>query len=457
MTLSDIVAMPLFPLLLAATAVLLLDRYLPARRITTWAALAGPVIAAALSPIAFASGQGSTAQGMLAQDGAALLATMFLCGVGGAAILLDAVAGRVDGGRLALGLFAILGGAAVVWATHLLSALIGLGIMYVAVGTRMGQRQARPYLLLHGAGLACTLMGIALLYGGAGSMRFDVLIPRLGRQVALGVANPLARTGLGLIAGSASLGLGLAPFHGWLPLVCRGARRGDGVWLSLGIPGTLTVLLFRLRESYSPHALDLLTTLGAWSVIIGYISALRSPNLRAALAGLTTAQSGRLAAALALGTPPALLFYHLFAGSLALLLLWTTTNDAEGVQVSTASGGIADTRATFTALALISLGGAMPLPGGVSNHLLWQAAWTRGQVWNATLLPVGGAIAWLFAGRWTYKLWLQPPTPGVPSPMPVERTVLALAITTLLLLGGVLALPVLERLSALLAVPALTS
>ncbi len=446
MTLGGVLTMPLAALLLTATAILMLDRHLPARRLATWVALAGLVTAAALSLISFASGQGGGGQGMLAMDGTTVLSSLLLCGVGGATALFDAAAGRERAGRSALGLFAILGGEIVAWAAHLLAVLVGLGTVQAAIATRGGRHRQHPYPVLHGAGLACAAMGVVLLYGGTGSMRLDVLLPRMRRQAALGLDSLLASSGLGLILAGAGLGLGLVPFHSWLLDACHGAGRSDGVLLSLVMPGTSFLLLMRLRSGFTPRMMGLLATLGTWSVVAGYFYALRAGRLRAALAGLAIAQSGRLAMALAFDTSPALLFYHLLAGGLALLLLWTTT--------------VADTRgreersgmsAAITALALLSLAGMLPLPGGVSNLLLWQATWADGHPWDIALLAIGGLMNWLFTGRWMYRLWLRPPDRVVRASLSIELSVVALAAALMLTLSGTLAPLVLTRFAELLA------
>ena len=410
---------PLLTLIGTAACILLFDlRGIP-WRFSAWVALASLVIVAALTLIVAISGQGDAVQGMLSGDRAAIPFALFLHGVGSATVLFGI--GCADetgqqGGTYALLLLTVAGGMIVAQSIHMLPLAIGLAILLTAACPLLGPRAAWRALIAHGIGLAILLLGIALLYGAAGSLRLDSILEHLRRQAVNDAPNSLTVLGIGLFVAGLTPVLAAAPFHTWLPTAYRKAQPIGGFVTSLALPGTALAALAPLVTAYPPRVSTLLAVLGSLSILSGTGLALRSQQIRNALAGITIAQTGSLLLALS-GTPalgrPALL-YIMISNTLGLAGLWAMAHNVRRADHSpillqdlTGLGHRRPWLAGAATICLLNLAGAPPLAGGVAHLYLLRAVRTE-HSWALIPTLLGTLFTWLLTWRWLSATWMHP-------------------------------------------------
>jgi formate hydrogenlyase subunit 3/multisubunit Na+/H+ antiporter MnhD subunit len=163
-------------------------------------------------------------------------------------------------------------------------------------------RSALRYLLFALLGSVFYLLGVALLYGGYGTLDITLLAARLRPEAVALAAAALITTGL--LAKTA-----LFPLHIWLPPAHAGAPAAASALLSaLVIKGSwfLVVRLWfdMMPALASPSAMQLLSALGAAAIVLGNIVALQQVRLKLLIAFSTVAQIGYLFLMFALAFDP---------------------------------------------------------------------------------------------------------------------------------------------------------
>jgi NADH-quinone oxidoreductase subunit N len=461
--LSVVPLIPLLALVGTALGILVAELWQAPWRFSAWLALTGMTVTAALALIVVLSGQSSVIQGVLAIDGTAALFTLLFCAAGAVVVLLELGSVRTErGARYALVLFVISGAVIVAQSTHLLTLVLGLTIATVASSALIGFVAAWQHHVQQIASLACVLFGAVLLYGAAGSLRFDILVDRLGPLAAETQANPLAALGLGFTLGGLGIPLGIVPFHTSASGILRRMRARDGCLVSLLLAQVAAAALTHLAGTWSSIGTALVTTLGAVSLLYGYADALRRRRVHDALQGVVMAQSGTLLLHIALIPTEGWtrLFYALGNAGLNLACLWAAVVNARTggdtpLQLDDLAG-LGRRRpwlAGALTLCLLNLAGAPPLTGAVSRLWLLRATWTAGQEWAAALAVGGSLAAWFFAGRWTLTLWMSARKERAWAPTTPEVIVVGVAAGGGMLLAGIYAGPIWHWIAAVVAGP----
>lgn len=170
--------------------------------------------------------------------------------------------------------------------------LVGLcAVGLVAItGEPQALSAALRYLLAALAGSLMYLLGVALLYGGYGTL----VLPELAEQVAPGLTTAVA---LGLMTVGLVFKTALFPLHGWLPPAHGGALPPVSALLSALVIKASFYTLVRLwldlgdalPTALSANALGLL---GAIAIFWGSWAALRQHKLKLVVAYSTVAQIG---------------------------------------------------------------------------------------------------------------------------------------------------------------------
>ena len=429
----------------AAIGVLLLDLWGVGAQRLAWLALTGLVVAPALDLIVLFSGQGGSVQGMLIGDGPGTLWTLFFCSVSVVSILIElgqeATPTRPRrGSDLALILLGVTSAMVVARATHLLSLLLGLAMLYLALDALSGANVAWRYFVVHGVGLGHFLFGAALLYGATGAWFLNLMAERLNSQPG-GESNPLALLGLGLILGGVLIPLGI--------LCPRPGDKASGAPLGLLratiLSGAAIAALGRLvGVLYAPH-LALLSILGTLLFGTGHLVAWRARTPGDVLRGIALTTPGLsiivLVAAFQRGQADGwgLVFYTLFGGSAGLLGLGTVIT---ALDPGASFGDLAALRrrhpwvAAVAILCLLSLAGAPPTAGALGVWRFFQIAAADGNRWRIGATMVGLCAAWLSSGRWIAAM-CQDSTPEQPStPIAAESLAALLILASAILFGG---------------------
>jgi len=292
--------------------------------------------------------------------------------------------------------------------------LSAVGLL-VLEGKPAALRAAMRYLLLALLGSLAYLLGVALVYGQAGTLD-------LYQAGELLDATLLPLTALVLMTVGLLLKSAIFPLHGWLPAAHGNAPGPVSAVLSAMVVKVSLYLVWRLwfwlaADWSLGWAPVLLGALGAGAILYGSVLALLQARLKMMIAYSTVAQLGYLMLAFpllgAVGFGAAT--YHLLSHGLAKAAMFLA---AANLQRSFGSDRLEDLRGAdrrlpievFTlAVAGISILGLPPSGGFVAKWLLLQAAWAHaGWVWIAVIL-VGGLLAAAYLFRPLAALTSRPP------------------------------------------------
>ena len=306
------------------------------------------------------------------------------------------------------------------------------------------------YLILGAVSSAFMIYGIALIFGEAGSLKFEDLHAKqselLGSKVFL--------FGMLFLFAGLAFKISAFPFQVWAPDVYQGAPTPTTAFLALGSKAAGFVLLIRLLVISLPDLTREWTTLficiSAVTILYGNLCALPQRNLKRLLAYSGIANAGYLLMGIVAqseaGTA-AILYYlagYLFALITIFLIINLLTKEGEGEDISCLEN--LNNRSPFLAvamtLAVVSLAGIPPLAGFFGKFLLIKSVATEafGNIGYFVLLAVAvlGVVASIFyyfgivrTVFWNHKVdKITPVSVGLPI-----RFVLVSCVVAILYLG----------------------
>ncbi|GBL27625.1 NADH-quinone oxidoreductase subunit N 1 [Verrucomicrobiota bacterium] len=185
------------------------------------------------------------------------------------------------------------------------TAAVGL---YVLVGyLRRSQASLEAgvkYLVAGGLSSALLLMGIVLVYGSLGGPGVDSLnFDQINTALAAGKGTALTMVGLALILGGAAFKLGAFPFHAWIPDVYQGAPTPTTALLGTAskAAGAFTLLLLVTGPfaPLAPKLAPLLAIAAILTLLVGNLAALATTDVKRVLALSGVSHAGFLLAAIA--------------------------------------------------------------------------------------------------------------------------------------------------------------
>jgi len=160
------------------------------------------------------------------------------------------------------------------------------------------------YFLLGGLSSALLLLGLALLYGQAGTLTFGDWSLLLGHWPP---HQPTPLLPLLLLSAGLAFKLALVPFHLWAPDVYDGAPLPATAYFA--VLAKIAILALAIRLAYStfapllPAFAPLLLSLGGLSVLLGTLGALAQRRLKRLLAYSAIVHGGWTVLALGAGGP----------------------------------------------------------------------------------------------------------------------------------------------------------
>ena len=255
------------------------------------------------------------------------------------------------------------------------------------------------YLLFALLGSFSYLLGVALLYGGFGTLDMSQLA-----QVVM--AGPLVWTAIALLTVGLLTKSAIFPLHVWLPPAHANAPAPVSALLSALVVKASFYLLLRLwfsvfSTAITPTAGQLLGALGAGAILYGSFQALRQTRLKLLVAYSTVAQLGYLllvfpmAGTLAWRGIMVHALSHAFAKAALFLaagnILRTLRHDRIR-NFHDLERGLPLTLFAF-GLAGVSLMGLPPSGGFLAKWLLLEAALDTGQWWWVVVILAGGLLA----------------------------------------------------------------
>jgi NADH-quinone oxidoreductase subunit N len=403
--------------------------------------------------------------GMVAADRFALafdilfLATAFL------AILLSMAElrsrGVAFGEFYALLLFATAGMTMMAGSMNLLGIFLGLEILslplYVMSGFSRTQDRSleasMKYFLMGAFSTGFTLYGMALLYGGTGTLDLREMPAVIA--VASGAAHRLILAGFTLALIGFLFKIAAFPFHFWLPDVYQGAPTSVTAYMIAGTKAAGFAAILRILtatvwdEAHGMEWTGLLSVIAVLTMTAGNVVALAQNNIKRMLAYSSIAHAGYLLVAVVCRSEEALAgigFYlaaYLFTnlGAFAVIHLVERTREGDEVgELLPAYAGLgrrAPLYAAAMAVFMFALTG-MPLTGGfVGKFFVFKAA-VDAKLYVLAILGVLNSVvsAAYYLRVIVYMYFREPATEPGPIPFSLPAAVaLATSVAGVIWLG----------------------
>jgi NADH-quinone oxidoreductase subunit N len=288
------------------------------------------------------------------------------------------------------------------------------------------------YFVLGALSSGILLYGTSLVYGFAGSTRFEVIAQAMTHGAGVG-----ALFGLIFVICGIGFKVSAAPFHMWTPDVYEGAPT-PVVGFFAGAPKLAAmVLLARILTQSFGGAVDqwrqVLIVMALLSVAVGAFAGLAQSNLKRLWAYSSIASIGYalvgLAAGGTAGIQSMLVYMVLYVVDVTGFFACLAALSRGGKPMETMAdfAGLARERpAIALAMTVFSLSalGLPPLSGLWGKYYVFKAAAGAGLVWVAVAALVGSVVAAYYYLKLVKVMWLDP-SPGATDTPPGE----ALAIT----------------------------
>ena len=330
-------------------------------------------------------------------------------------------------------------------ASMLLSSATGFVLVAYHRASRASAEAGIKYFLLGALTSASMLIGVAYLFGLAGSTTLPGLRTGLAASSGPGLAVAVA-----LVIVALAFKLGAVPAHAWMPDVAEGAPAPVAAFVtSLPKVGAF-VFLARLVLVLPADGVGwrpLLAVIAAATMTLGNLAALWQDDVRRLLGWSSVSQTGYgLLAVVAVGRSdlavPSLL-YFLIAYVLANVAAFGVVIQLRGRTDRLTYGGLARARpilAATLAITLLSFIGVPPLAGFAAKLSLFAAAIEAGYSWLAVVGAVNTVVSIAYYARVIAPMYFD----DLPGPVPVLSRVAGLAAVvtgTAVLLAGIVAEP----------------
>jgi NADH-quinone oxidoreductase subunit N len=357
-------------------------------------------------------------------------------------------------------LFSTLGMMLMVSANDLISLYVGLELQNLALyviasfrrDTIRSTEAGLKYFVLSCLSSALLLYGSSLIYGFAGTTKFDGL-------AALFLAGPPS---VGLIVGLVFLIAGLAfkvsavPFHMWTPDVYEGAPTPVTAFFSMA-PKVAAIGLFGrvLIGPFGPLTGDwqqIIWFISLASMAFGAVAAINQRNIKRLMAYSSIANVGYALVGLAAGTPEGLsgmliylaIYVTMNAGAFAVILAMRQQGRmVEGIADLAGLGKTQPMMAAAFAIFMFSLAGIPPLAGFFGKFFVFRAAINAQLYWLAVLGVLTSVVGAFYYIRIVKIMYFDEPREGLDRPMEWGLAGVATVTALALLLFFILPLPLL--------------
>jgi NADH-quinone oxidoreductase subunit N len=442
-----IVIAPVMTIFAWATALLLIDVFLipqDKKRITGYLALAGLVVAAAVAvwaqfyiPITPRMYVMSFSDMVMLDSFALTLTWIFLLV---AAITIMISLDYLPRHQIELGefysliLFATGGMLLLVQSSNLIMIFLGIELLsltlYILTAffyPRLASEEAgMKYLLLGAFAAGFLVYGIALIYGGTGSLNLEDIGAYLraefqpGAELSTGVLLTLIGSGLVLVA--FGFKIALVPFHMWTPDVYEGSPTPVAAFMSVGTKGAALAALLRVLMMALPdlqsYWIPVLGVLAALTMLVGNIGAIAQNNVKRMLAYSSIGHAGYILlgvmAASDHGTESFLFYMLAYAltnlGAFAVVIALEHRNEqAWSLDDFDGLWSRQPLLAIGMAVFMLSLAGVPPTAGFFAKFLVFAAAWESGLQTLALIGVLTSAIAVFFYLRVIVRMFMYEP------------------------------------------------
>jgi NADH-quinone oxidoreductase subunit N len=449
-------------LLAAASAILLVDLFLPdARRGATYALSELALVAtAALSLILAGNDIVHAFNGMFVADPMSDILKPAVCatvavGLAYARAYL-APRGMFRGEFFVLALFATLGMMVMISANHFLILYLGLELLSLSLYSMVALARdsarsteaAMKYFVLGALASGMLLYGMSMIYGATGSLE----ITDIAARIADGEAIPtILLFGLVFVVAGVAFKLGAVPFHMWVPDVYHGAP--TAATLMIGTAPKLAAFAFIMRLLVAALGADALLAewrqmfvlLAVASLALGNLAAIAQSNLKRMLAYSTISHMGFLLLGVLSGTVEgfgAAMFYTVVyalmgLGAFGMILLMAREGfEAEELEDFRGLNGKSPWYAFVMLLLMFSMAGIPPTVGFWAKLFVLQAVVSIGYVWLAVLAVIFSLIGAFYYLRLIRLMYFEDPVDetGI-APRPESRLLMAVNGLSMIALG----------------------
>jgi NADH-quinone oxidoreductase subunit N len=201
----------------------------------------------------------------------------------------------------ALILFATMGMMFMVGAVDLVTLYIGLETMAIATYILVGFLRGNPrsneaslkYFLLGAFSSGILLYGFSLLYGMAGSTRYDAIYEALSQR---SISDPLALMALITVSAGMFFKIAAVPFHQWAPDAYEGAPTSITAYMSVAVKAASFAMMTRLfLTALVPMRAQWVTIFSIVAVLtmtVGNIAAITQSSVKRLLAYSSISHAG---------------------------------------------------------------------------------------------------------------------------------------------------------------------
>ena len=334
---------------------------------------------------------------------------------------------------------------------------LGLELMSVAVYVLTGVNRrdrrsaeaALKYFLLGAFSSAFFLFGVAMAYGGAGSVNLMVIRAAVGID---GVgANLLLTTGMAFLAIGFAFKVAAVPFHMWTPDAYEGAPAPVTAYMAAAVKAAAFASFLRVFLVGFAGLVETWTVITAalaiLTMVVANLVALSEDSVKRMLAYSSIAHAGYLLVALTAATTlgAASYLYYLVVytlmtmGSFAVVYLVAGKKELRlGLAEYGGLGWRAPLLGITMTIFLLSLAGVPPTGGFWGKFAILRAIIERGGVELAVILVLTSLVSYYYYLRVAWYMWFREPagaTPEVTRLSPGVSAALVAAAAAVLLLG----------------------
>lgn len=353
-------------------------------------------------------------------------------------------------------LFSSLGAALLAGATDLMEIVMAIVLSsatsYVLAAyhrrSKLASEAAMKYFLIAALTSTAMLLGVALLFGLAGTTTLPgVRDASPGGSAALVVAVALVVTGLAFKMGS-------FPAHAWMPDVAQGAPAPVAAFVTT-VPKIGAVIAVARVAAVLPAEIGwrpLVALLAATTMTLGNLAALWQDDVRRLLGWSSVSQTGyALMAVAALGRSemaiPSLVFF-LLAYTVANVAAFGVVVELRGRSDRLSYAGLARAQpllAMALVIAFLSLIGIPPLVGFGAKFVLFTAAIQANYAWLAVVAAINTVVSIFYYARVIAPAYFE--TSAAPVPVLARSAAVATYVMTAgVVAAGIAAEPLLRAL-----------
>ncbi len=429
-------------LLIAASAILLIDMYMKAGKRNLTYALSLMAIAGC-GVLTFANmGTGATVytfNGMYVSDPMSNLLKLVTYVATAMTLVYSRqyaedramMSGNLGGEFYVLALFSMLGQMIMISGNSMLSIYLGVELMslslYALVALRrdhaISTEAAMKYFILGALSSGFLLYGMSMIYGATGSLDLTAINQA---SAAVDANRNILVFGLVFVVAGLAFKLGVVPFHMWVPDVVQGAPTAVTLLLG-GAPklATFAMVIRILVEGLPSMAFDwqqMLLVLAVLSLAVGNITAIAQTNIKRMLAYSTIAQMGFVVLAMMTGivdgdssnaaaSYSAAMYYTITyvlttVGSFGLIMMLARAgHEAETIADFKGLGKRSPWFAVVMTVLMFSLAGVPPMVGFMAKWAVLQAVVNAGMVWLSVVAVLFSLIGAFYYLRIVKTIW----------------------------------------------------